>query len=90
MEIDWDQNKSSSYEAEIQIKSVDRTGLISEITQILSNKKVAVTSLNARTNKEKTVIINMAFEIKDINQLKEIMKEIKKLEGVIDVYRVTT
>lgn len=90
MEIDWDQNKSSSYQAEIQIKSVDRTGLISEVTQILSNKKVAVTSLNARTNKEKVVIINMAFEIRDINQLKEIMKEIKKLEGVIDVYRVTT
>lgn len=90
MEIEWDENKVSAYEGEIQIKSIDRTGLLSEITQVLSNTKVAVTSLNARTNKEKIVIINMTFEIKDINQLKDIMKRIKKLEGVMDVYRVTT
>ena len=90
MDIQWDQNKKDAYEGEVQVKATDRTGLLSEITQVLANIKVAVTSLNARTNKDGEVIINMTFEIKDINQLKEIMKDIKKLDGVIDVYRVTT
>ncbi len=90
MEIEWDEGKVDSYQGDVQIKATDRTGLLSEITQILLNTKVSVTSLNARTNKEKEVIINMSFEIKDINQLKDIMKRIKKLDGVIDVYRVTT
>ncbi len=90
MEIEWDQNKKSSYHGDIQIKATDRTGLLTEITQVLTDTRVAVTSLNARTNKEKAVIINMTFEIKDINQLKDVMKRIKKLQGVMDVYRVTT
>ena len=90
MEVQWDENKKTSYQGEVQIKATDRTGLLSEITQILLDTKLAVTSLNARTNKDKTVTINMTFEIKDINQLKDIMKRIKKLDGVMDVYRVTT
>ena len=90
MEVQWDENKKTCYQGEIQIKATDRTGLLTEITLILSNANLAVRSLNARTNKEKAVFINMALEIKDVNQLKDIMKKIKKLDGVIDVYRVNT
>ena len=32
----------------------------------------------------------MTLEIKDIDQLRELMKKIKRLKGVIDVYRVTS
>lgn len=90
MEVNWDESKKSSYQCEIQIQATDRTGLLTEITLILASENLAVTSLNARTNKDKAVIINMTFAIKDINQLKDTIKKIKKLSGVIDVYRVTT
>ncbi len=90
IDVKWDIDKKTSYQAEIQIKATDRSGLLTEITQLLTDMKLTVTSLNARTNKEKTALINMTLEIKDIEQLKELMKKIKRLEGVIDVYRVIT
>ncbi len=90
IDVEWDTDKKTSYQAEIQIKATDRYGLLTEITQLLADMKLAVTSLNARTSKEKTALINMTLEIKDIEQLKELMKKIKKLEGIIDVYRVIT
>ncbi len=90
IDVKWDTDKKTSYQAEIQIKATDRSGLLTEITQLLTDMKLTVTSLNARTNKEKTALINMTLEIKDIEQLKELMKKIKRLEGVIDVYRVIT
>ncbi|SDZ16177.1 GTP pyrophosphokinase [Proteiniborus ethanoligenes] len=90
IEVEWDDDKKTSYQAEIQIKATDRSGLLTEITQLLTNMQLTVTSLNARTNKEKTALINMILEIKDIDQLKELMRKIKRLEGVMDVYRVIT
>jgi len=90
IDVEWDTDKRTSYQAEIQIKASDRYGLLTEITQLLADMKLAVTSLNARTSKEKTALINMTLEIKDIEQLKELMKKMKKLDGIIDVYRVIT
>lgn len=90
IDVEWDTDKKTSYQAEIQIKATDRYGLLTEITQLLADMKLTVTSLNARTSKEKTALMNMTLEIKDIEQLKELMKKIRKLEGIIDVYRVIT
>lgn len=90
IDVEWTTDKKASYQAEIQIKASDRYGLLTEITQLLADMKLVVTSLNARTSKEKMALINMTLEITDIEQLKELMKKMKKLEGVIDVYRVIT
>ncbi|MTI47783.1 RelA/SpoT family protein [Sporosalibacterium faouarense] len=90
IDVEWDNNKKTSYQAEIQLKGTDRAGLLTELTQLVTNADLAMTSLNARTNKEKLALINMTLEIKNIDELKNLMKKIKSIKGVIDVYRVTT
>jgi len=90
IDVQWDTDKKASYQAEIQMKATDRPGLLTDITQKLNESNLAVTSLNARTNKEKLVVINLTLEIKDIEQLRDLMKKTRKIKGVIDVYRVTT
>ncbi|WP_427339089.1 RelA/SpoT family protein [Caloranaerobacter sp. DY30410] len=90
IEVEWDDAKKVSYLAEIQIKATDRPGLLSEITQLLTEKNLTVTSLNARTNREKIALINLVLEIKSVEQLNELMRKIRGINGVIDVYRVIT
>ncbi len=90
IEAEWDTNKQTSYQAEIQLRGTDRPGLLTELTQLVSQLDLALTSLNARTSKERLAMINVTLEIKDIDQLKNLMKKIKKINGVIDVYRVIT
>ena len=63
--------------------------MLAEITQKVTDSDLGVLSLNARTSKDKIVLINMTLEIKDIDQLKDLMKKIKKIKNVMDVYRVT-
>lgn len=89
IEVEWDDDKKSSYPAEIQIKATDRAGLLAEITQKITDSELGVLSLNARTGKDKIVLINMTLEIKDIEQLKDLIKKVKKIKNVMDVYRVT-
>lgn len=88
IEVDWDDGTKAEYHAEIQIKALDRPGLLTEITQSITNSELALTSLSARTNKGKLAIINILLEIKNIEQLRELMKNIRKIKDVIDVYRV--
>jgi guanosine-3',5'-bis(diphosphate) 3'-pyrophosphohydrolase len=88
MEVSWDDSQKAEYSAEIQIKALDRPGLLTEITQSITESELTLTSLSARTNKEKLAIINILLEIKNIDQLRELMKKIRRLKGIIDVYRV--
>lgn len=89
IEVEWAETEKTSYKAEIQVKASDRTGLLTEITLLLAEAKLAVSSLNARTQKDNIVLINMTLEINNVDQLKRLMKKIKGLRGVMDVYRVT-
>ncbi|TCO79842.1 RelA/SpoT family protein [Marinisporobacter balticus] len=90
IEVEWDENKQKSYETEIQIISTDRKGLLSEVTNFLSDIKLTVTAVNARTNKDKTAIVNLTIEITNIEQLSKLIKKVKSMQGVVDVYRVTS
>lgn len=88
IEVDWDVKKMVSYQAEIQVKALDRTGLLSQVNQVMNETNLTVSSVNARKTKDGEAIINLVVEIKDINQLEHIMKKIYTIKDIIDVFRV--
>ncbi len=88
IEVEWNFLKKVSYPAEIQIKASDRSGLLADITQKITDSELGVVSLNARTSRDRIVFVNLILEIKDIEELKDLMKKIKKIKNVLDVYRV--
>ena len=90
IEVQWDIGKVISFQVEIQIKATDRKGLLSEVTLLLAEAKIPINALNARTTKERTAVFNMVLEINDIDHLDKLMQKLKKLQGVMDIYRVTT
>lgn len=90
IEVNWDDENKASYPAEIQVRADDRFGLLSEITQKITDSDIGLMGLNARTDKDRIAIINLTLEIKDIDDLKVLMKKVRKIESVIDVYRVTS
>ncbi len=90
IDVEWDSYEEAAYPAEIQIEAADRAGLLAEITNRMAETDITLLSLNARTNKDNIVIINMTLEIKDTKELERFIKDMKNMESVIDVYRVTT
>jgi GTP pyrophosphokinase len=90
IEVEWDEERQTSYQSEIQIIAADRKGLLSEITNVLSETKLIVTAVNARTNREKIAIINLTVEITNVKQLDKLINKIRTMQGVMDVFRVTS
>jgi len=89
IDVSWDFDKKSNYQAEIQIRGSDRPGLLAEIALRINDADVGLLSLNAKTSKDKSVLITMILEIHDKEQLNDLMKKLKRIGNVYDVYRVT-
>jgi len=90
IEVNWTDDKKTSYNAEIQIIANDRQGLLADITKTISEMKINVTAVNARTTRRKQVVINLTLEINGIDQLDKVMKQFKKMTDVLEVFRVNT
>lgn len=88
VEVEWDANKSQDFQVEIEVEATDRKGLLTEITLLLSESKITVNSLNARTNKEKIAFINLTLEVGSTEHLTKLIEKLKHIQGVFDAYRV--
>lgn len=88
IEVNWVGEHKAAYNAEIQIIARDRHALLADITNTLSDMKIPVTAVNARTSKNRYATININLEIVDTQQLEKVMKQFKRLTDVVDVHRV--
>jgi GTP pyrophosphokinase len=88
VEVSWETINNAKFEAEIQIQAEDRRGVINDITHIVSIEKVSLNGINARKGKYNIVSVNLLVEVESIETLTLLMKKIKAIPGVEDIYRV--
>ena len=92
IEAEWQQdaNKMSErYMAEINIYSVNRTGMLAEITRILTEKNVSILKMNVRTSKQGTATTAISFEVANKDELNNVIERLGSIEDVIDIERTT-
>ncbi len=75
------------YSAEIMIYANNRTGVLVDISKVLTENKINVTSMNVRTSKQGTATISIGFEIKSKDQLNEIIAKVRNVESILDIER---
>jgi guanosine-3',5'-bis(diphosphate) 3'-pyrophosphohydrolase len=89
IDVAWDVEKKSSYQTEIEVRGLDRPGLLAELALRINDADIGLISLNAKTGKDKMVLIKMTLEIHDKEQLNDLIRKVKRIGNVFDVYRVT-
>ena len=77
------------YFAEINVFANNRSGVLLDITKILTENKVDISNLNSRVSKQGTATITMGFEVHGAEQLSYLITKIRQVESVIDVVRTT-
>ncbi|MGN0144333.1 MAG: RelA/SpoT family protein [Clostridium sp.] len=90
VEVNWGKTKDAAYFAEIQVKAEDRENLLADAMSVISDLKLQLSAVNANLSKDGFAFINIKVKITCIDGLNDLMKRIKKLKGVIDVYRVNS
>lgn len=87
IDVSWYKQASASYKADITLMAHDRTALIMEITNVIGEAKIPLKAINGRTSKEQVVTMTLTMEISDTEQLDNIIKRLRKIDGVFDISR---
>ena len=90
VDASWLDDPDTLYPVEIEISASDRPRLLSDIVSAISEKKINITAVEGRTDRNFISTINLVMMVKDHDHLQQIINNIKKVEDVISVRRHTS
>ena len=89
IEVEWAPTAQSVFLVAIQVEALDRSRLLSDITRVLSDAHLNILSASVTTNRDRVAISRFTFEMGDPKHLGHILRAVRGVEGVFDVYRIT-
>ncbi|UGQ56610.1 RelA/SpoT family protein [Rhodococcus pyridinivorans] len=90
IEVQWAPSPSSVFLVAIQIEALDRHRLLSDVTKALADEKVNILSASVTTTGDRVAVSRFTFEMGDPKHLGHVLNVVRNVEGVYDVYRVTS
>lgn len=89
MEVSWAPTSKSLFLVQIQIEALDRGGLLSDVTRVLSEHHVNILSASVSTRDDRVALSRFVFEMGDSQLLEHLLNAVRRIEAVYDVYRVS-
>ena len=88
IEVEWyDEKEKAEYNVDIQVLANDRTGLLADVVKEITNQKINIMGVNTKTSKDRIATIDVTLEVQNIEQLNQIIKQIRKVDSVYEVTR---
>lgn len=89
MAVSWDSQHPGSYYADIFIRAHGRDSILKDITNLLTNLKINLVSLQSTINQKNNAIsVTLTVQIQDSGQLKQLMTQIHQLKSIIELKRI--
>ncbi|HEU5418267.1 MAG TPA: bifunctional (p)ppGpp synthetase/guanosine-3',5'-bis(diphosphate) 3'-pyrophosphohydrolase [Streptosporangiaceae bacterium] len=88
--VRWSPREGSQFLVAIQVEALDRTGLLSDVTRTLSDQHVNILSATVATTRDRVAFSKFTFEMGDPKHLGHVLRAVRSVDGVYDVYRVTS
>ncbi len=76
-----------SFKSGLDILAEDKGRIFAEVSISLTNMHISISSLIAKENKDGQISIQVSFEISGLDQLNQIIANLKKIDGIISVER---
>ncbi len=89
MDVSWAENSKALFLVQLQIEALDRNGLLSDVTRVLSEHHVNILSASVSTRNDRVALSRFVFEMGDAQVLDHLVSAIRRIDNVYDVYRVS-
>ncbi len=89
IEVEWGQPEpGESYPVDINLRAVDRPGLLRDVSTILAAEDVNVLSVNTATDRKQAIAtMRLTVDIRDTTQLSKVLNRIAQLPNVLEAWR---
>ena len=88
--VRWSPTEDSLFLVAIQVEALDRTGLLSDVTRTISDQHVNILSASVTTTRDRVAVSRFTFEMGDPKHLGHVLRAVRAIDGVYDVYRITS
>ena len=91
IDAEWQEEAASkdTYSAEINLYAMNRTGLLVDVSRVLTEANIDVKNLNCRVNKHDKATLSIGFDIHGREELQRIVDKLRNIPGVDDIERTT-
>jgi guanosine-3',5'-bis(diphosphate) 3'-pyrophosphohydrolase len=87
IEVEWEAAPAQTYPIAIRVEAYDRTGLLSDITQVVAEAKVNILAANVAIGPDHVAIVRATIQVASVSQLARVLGRIEQLKDVISASR---
>ncbi|KRE37060.1 GTP pyrophosphokinase [Janibacter sp. Soil728] len=88
IEVEWAPSSTSVFLVQVQVEALDRAGLLSDVTRVLSESGVNILSAAVQTSRDRVAILRFSFEMGEVAHLSHVIQQVKRIESVFDCFRI--
>ena len=90
VDVEWAPTSHSIFLVNIQVEALDRSGLLSDVTRVLSEHHVNILSATVQTSSSRLAISRFVFEMGNTMHLEHVLNAVRRIDGVYDAYRMNS
>jgi len=87
VDVDWKPEKETTTPARLLVETVDRAGMIADLSALISSVNVNISHMQATTTQDKKAHIIFDLAVTDRLQLTGLIQKIAQTEGVLRIKR---
>jgi GTP pyrophosphokinase len=88
IEVEWDRESAGVFSCAVEVKALDRTRLLTDVTRVLSEHHLNILSSSSHTGSDRISRMRFEFELADPAHLDSLLAALKRVDSVYDAYRV--
>jgi GTP diphosphokinase / guanosine-3',5'-bis(diphosphate) 3'-diphosphatase len=87
IEVEWEGRVEQTYPIAIRIEAFDRTGLLSDISNVVAENKINIVAANVTTHPDHRATVQVTLQVTSVAQLARVMSRLEQLKDVDSVQR---
>ncbi len=88
IDVEWDHDAPASYVVSIEVEALDRSRLLRDVADVLSEHHVNIISCTSQTQSDRIARLRFDFELADPGHLHSILLAVKRVGSVYEASRV--
>ncbi len=88
IDVRWDDRKKFIYPVKVEVTSIDKKGLLAEISAAISAAEANISNASARTLEDNKAVSTFDLEVSNFKHLQSVIRSIEQVKGVIKVNRL--
>ena len=86
--VEWDLQQGTTHPVKISVVALDQAGVLAGVSSAIADCDGNISRATVTTSQEKRAYLDFTVDIRDITHLKEVMRRVSNLNGVLSVERV--